>query len=227
MLTQYPAGRQALRHRPSGSTCSAPPRRRSALVEDHTGLRIPTLADLSEIERSSQLIVEGERAARVLPGDRRRRHRPSDALARRHDPDAQAADHRALRRTEDRSRRPPSAPARTTAPTTRVEVFAALLEAFVDRQADLLEQTRERLDEISHGVFRASPQQLRRVARSNEQLRGLLQPPRPHRRAHLDDPRRHAGVGPHRRLRPGDRQDLVRAGAAHPAARRAASTSTR
>jgi magnesium transporter len=55
-----------------------------------------------------------------------------------------------------------------------VEVFTALLEAFVDRQADLLERAREHLDDISRGVFRASPNQLRKVTRSNEQLRTML-----------------------------------------------------
>jgi magnesium transporter len=55
-----------------------------------------------------------------------------------------------------------------------VEAFTVLLEAFVDRHADLLERARQQLDEISHGVFRASPQQARKVARSNERLRAML-----------------------------------------------------
>ncbi len=52
-----------------------------------------------------------------------------------------------------------------------VEVFTVLLEAFVDRQADLLERASQHLDEISHQVFRATPDRTKTVARSNERLR--------------------------------------------------------
>ena len=62
------------------------------------------------------------------------------------------------------------------APTSRPLVFTALMEAFVDRQADLLEEARERLDEVSHAVFRASSSASpRRIAQTTMIMRRKLQ----------------------------------------------------
>ena len=56
-----------------------------------------------------------------------------------------------------------------------VEVFLALMEAFVGRQADLLERARGHLDDISHRVFRPPTQDRRRIKRSNMVMREKLQ----------------------------------------------------
>ena len=62
------------------------------------------------------------------------------------------------------------------APTSSPLVFTALMEAFVDRQADLLEEARERLDEVSHAVFRASSSASpRRIAQTTMIMRRKLQ----------------------------------------------------
>jgi magnesium transporter len=143
------------------------------LIEDHTGLRLPTLADLREIERSSQLIVDGEMLRLSCP-----------VLANA-DTDQPSLSHVGIiltpkllitvRFTELKAF---AAVAQRACPdgepANSVEVFTALLEAFVDRQADLLERAREQLDEISRTVFQASPNQLRGVVRSNERLRAML-----------------------------------------------------
>jgi magnesium transporter len=143
------------------------------LVETFTGHDLPTLDELSAIERSSQLIVEGDKLQLSCPV-------VVDA-----DTDQPSVSHvgiiltpkllvtvryGALKAFE-------ATVARACAPGHKndaIEIFTALLESFVDRQADILENAREQLDEISHGVFRASPQQLRKVSRSNTKLRALL-----------------------------------------------------
>jgi magnesium transporter len=61
------------------------------------------------------------------------------------------------------------------APTNSPLVFTALLEAFVDRQADLLEEARAHLDEVSHAVFRVSATNPRRVAQTTMIMRRKLQ----------------------------------------------------
>jgi magnesium transporter len=143
------------------------------LIEDHIGMHLPTLDDLAEIERSSQLVVDGE----VL--------RVSCPAVAEADTDHPALSHvgmiltpkllitmrfaelKAFEATAERLGHAASA-------CGSVEAFTVLLEAIVDRQADLLERARQQLDEISHGVFRASPQQTKTVARSNERLRAML-----------------------------------------------------
>jgi len=54
-------------------------------------------------------------------------------------------------------------------------VFAALIGAFVARQADLLEEARARLDEISHQVFRRSAASPRSAMRNSALMREKMQ----------------------------------------------------
>ena len=142
-------------------------------IEAFTGHRLPTLDELSAIERSSQLIVDGDMLQLSCPV-------VVDA-----DTDHPAVSHTGIILTPTllvtvrfgALKAFDATAARACPPGHKndaIEIFTALLEAFVDRQADILEAAREQLDSISHGVFRASPQQIRRVARSNEQLRALL-----------------------------------------------------
>jgi magnesium transporter len=53
-------------------------------------------------------------------------------------------------------------------------VFIALMEALVDRGADVLERLGSELDQISRSVFRGDPNKLRSTVRSNEALRRAL-----------------------------------------------------
>ena len=125
-----------------------------ALVEGHTGFRVPTLADLSEIERSSRLAVDGQELRLSLPivagADTDRPLMtyvglivtPGLLVTVRY------AELTVFGMVADRA-----CPAGQE--SSSVAVFTVLVEALVDRQADLLERARAHLDEISHNVFRA------------------------------------------------------------------------
>ncbi len=142
-------------------------------VRAKTGVQAPSLADLSEIEASSQLSVDygvlylslpmlahadTEEAhlsyaglilsPKLLVSVRFEHYKTFEAVAARACPQGK--------------------------PTSSVEVFTALLEALVDRQADLLERARERLDQVGKAVFRSNTRSQRSAVRSNEALRGLL-----------------------------------------------------
>jgi magnesium transporter len=143
------------------------------LVEDFTGHRLPTLDELSAIERSSQLIVDGDKLQLSCPVvvDADTDHPGVSHVGMILTPKLLVTVRFGVLKAFE------ATAARACPPGHKhdaIEIFTALLEAFVDRQADILEQAREQLDAISHGVFRASPQQIRRVARSNTQLRALL-----------------------------------------------------
>jgi magnesium transporter len=176
MLHFYPQGRED-GGAPSADTvwidALKPTDAERALIEDHTGLRLPTPEDLAAIDRSSQLIVDGET------------FRLSSPVVAEADSDHPRLSHMGLILTPKllisirydslkvfeaaAERAPPD-----DGPESSAMLFTALLEAVVDRQADLLERARQHLDEISHGVFRSSPSEVRRVVRSNEQLRVML-----------------------------------------------------
>jgi magnesium transporter len=172
MLTQHPPG-----DRPSARTAWVdllnPTEAEIRLIEDHTGYRLPSLADLAAIERSSQLVVEGQQLRLSCPviADADTDHASASHVGMILTPKLLVTVRFAALKAFEAMAARADPPDRAT---NAVEVFTALLEAFVDRQADLLERTREHLDEISRGVFQASPEQIRKVARSNEKLRGML-----------------------------------------------------
>lgn len=143
-------------------------------IEDHTGLLIPTLEDLSEIERSSQLAVEGEVLRLSMP------------VVANADTDHPTLSYLGLILTPRRlvtvrfeRLKVFEAVAERACPGGRasssVEVFTALLEAMVDRQADLLERAREHLDAVSRAAFAVPAAGARPGARSNAVLRARLQ----------------------------------------------------
>ncbi|MDR3512450.1 MAG: magnesium transporter CorA family protein [Caulobacteraceae bacterium] len=144
------------------------------LIEDHTGLRLPTLDDLAEIEQSSrQSFADG-----VL--------RLAAPIVAQADTDHPKLSYVGVILTGrvlitvrfDQLKMFDLTVAKACEPgagTTSAQVFATLMEAFVDRQADLLEIARARLDQVSHMVFRPSATSLRRVSRSNLVMRKKLQ----------------------------------------------------
>lgn len=144
------------------------------LVSAQTGLVLPTPEQLAEIEQSSrQAFVDG--AVRLSA--------PMLALA---DTDHPTLSHVGLILTDKLLitvryehlqifEGVAAAACPAGAPTSSALVFATLIEAFVDRQADLLEHARARLDEISHAVFRVSSTNFNRVAQSNLVMRRKLQ----------------------------------------------------
>jgi magnesium transporter len=148
-----------------------------AYVERATGLAMPSFEDLSEIEASSRLNVKNGvlflSAPLVYRGDADRpeltpvgfvltrdrlvtiRFRPLTAFA-----------------TFDQ------AMARSDNPrTTGAAVFAGLIEAVVDRIADVLETIAADLDALSHRLLRAGPANggAHRSTRAQADLRGALQ----------------------------------------------------
>jgi len=144
-----------------------------AIVEAHIGRHLPTEPDLAEIERSSQLIVDGDQVRVSCPVIM---HAESDHPSLSHvglilTPklfvSVRFAELHAFEDTAERACGPDHN-------NDAIEIFTALLEAFVDRLADHLEHTREHLDDISRAVFRATPQEQKRGPRSNERLRVML-----------------------------------------------------
>jgi magnesium transporter len=142
-------------------------------VERRTGLRIPSIEALSEIESSSRLIADhgaiylstplvaqGDTAdyylspagfiltRSVLVTVRFAALSTFDAVA------GKVRDDETLR--------------------SSAGVFTSLMEAIVDRGADVLERLAGELDKISRSVFRGDPNKKRHTVRSNEALRHAL-----------------------------------------------------
>ncbi len=144
------------------------------VVEDHTGYDLPNQAELSQIEPSSRLSFEDGVLRLAAP------------VIAKPETDHPKLSHIGFILTPKlliSVRYEPSKAFETVAKTvgpqcghlSSVEVFAALMEAYVAGQADLLEAARARLDEISHRVFREPTQNRRRVKRSNQVMREKLQ----------------------------------------------------
>ncbi len=143
----------------------------TAVVERATGLHLPTLEEISEIESSSRL--RAEHGVLYLSA-------PLVHRATAGEPQTTpvgfvlAADRLVTVRFE-----------RLTAfdtlgkasPGTAPEAFAALIEAIVDRIADILEHIAAELDTLSHRLFRSGPidgSKHRRPAREAADLRVIL-----------------------------------------------------
>ena len=143
-------------------------------VEAVTGLDLPNRAELSQIEPSSRLGFEDGVLRLAAP------------VIAKADTDHPKLSHIGFILTPKllvSVRYEPSkafdAVARTVGPQcgrlSSAEVFAALIEAYVAGQADLLENARAHLDDISHRVFRDPTQNRRRIKRSNQVMREKLQ----------------------------------------------------
>ena len=123
------------------------------LVQDHVGFAMPDRESLSAIEQSSRLSFDDG----VL--------RLSAPVMAKAGTDHPELSHIGLILTPkllitvrfDDLKMFEETVARTCSPgkaTSSTLVFTALMEAFADRSADLLELARKRLDELSHAVFR-------------------------------------------------------------------------
>jgi magnesium transporter len=148
-----------------------------AFVERATGLAVPSFEELSEIESSSRL--RAENGALYL----------SAPLVYRAESDQPLATPLGFVLTRDRlitvrfeevssfatiERRtvPPDSEPRSSA-----AIFCELMEAIVDRLADVLERIASELDSLSHRLFRggaAAPSGRRRSARESVDLRVIL-----------------------------------------------------
>jgi magnesium transporter len=126
----------------------------TAQVEDHIGLHMPTLDELREIEQSSRQSIENG----VL-----RLSTPVVANADTDHPKLTYVGIVLTQKTMITVRFERLMMIQATAERacggevphpTSAQAFTALLEAFVDRQADLLEIARAELDDLGHAVFR-------------------------------------------------------------------------
>jgi magnesium transporter len=144
-----------------------------AFVESRSGLRVPSVEALSEIEASSRLIVDHGviylSTTLVAQGDTSDPFltpagfilSPSLLVTVRF---AELSTFQAVAGKVNRDESIRSG----------AGVFTCLLEAFVDRGADVLERLGADLDLISKAVFRGDPKRSHQTARSNKALRRAL-----------------------------------------------------
>jgi magnesium transporter len=169
----HPDGEAALHDKAVWVDLLSPDETEVRLIEDHAGLRLPDRDALREIEQSSRLgfrngvlrlaapvIAEADTAHPFLS------HvglilTPRLLITVRFD---------RLVMFETVAEQPCA-----NGEGSSVAVFAALMEAFVARQADLLEDARARLDQISHLVFRKAHSRPERALRSSAVMRDKLQ----------------------------------------------------
>lgn len=145
-----------------------------AEVERVTGLRVPSRAELSEVESSSRLSVRGEAVYLTTPMS----YRSADGvpmaaplgfvLSPRHLLTVRFAELPVLDLFADRF-----AQAAGEAPGSGA-AFVGLLEAIVDGLADVLELVGGELDALSRRVFRPELGNQRNTARANAQLQAML-----------------------------------------------------
>ena len=171
----HPAGEAAPHPGAVWIDLHSPSQEELTAVEDLTGLRLPRREDLAEIEQSSRLAFSDDVMRLATP------------VISRANTDHPALAHVGMVLTPtllvtvryerfQMFEKIAEIASRAAAALTGAGLFVALLEAFVDRQADLLEEARARLDRISHRVFRnAAGADPRRVARSTAAMRDRLQ----------------------------------------------------
>lgn len=147
MLTLHPAG--AGPARTVWFDLRDPTEAERAEVRTATGLAVPTLAEVSEIESSSRLNAAGDVLYLSTPALAPDAAGVSEltavglVLSPRHLLTVRFAELTSFRVAE----------ARLTSATSSAEAFVLLFEAIVDRLADVLEQVGSRLDGISKRVF--------------------------------------------------------------------------
>ncbi|MDR3530021.1 MAG: magnesium transporter CorA family protein [Rhodopila sp.] len=121
-------------------------------VERETGLKLPTEADVSEIESSSRLASRGDVLYLSMPLLRQADDGPRSVSA-----GFVLSQDRLITVRFARSRTFDSyavqLPTLSFPHDASAHIFVGLLEAIVDRQADALEQVRADLDTISHTIF--------------------------------------------------------------------------
>jgi magnesium transporter len=144
----------------------------AAQVEAATGFAIPSRAALSEIETSSRLRLRDHTLYLSTP-----------ILSRGDTPDAELTpmgfilSPRALvtvRFVELRVFDGVATELAKVEHPSSIGVFALLLEAVVDRVADLLEAAGAELDGLSHQIFRSAGREKKQLAQTNARLRNTL-----------------------------------------------------
>ncbi len=136
-----------------------------AMAEKATGLRVPTLAEISEIESSSQLYVEGDALYLSAPIASRSEGGapiacPIGFVLSPHNLVSVRFGELASFETFAARFAPPH-----VGPDNSMAAFVGLLEVIVDRLADSLEQIGSHLDDISDAVFHSDQSRRNRADR--------------------------------------------------------------
>jgi len=145
----------------------------TAFVESQKKVRIPSAAALSEIESSSRLAVDHDviylSVPTVAQGDTPDAHLSptgfilaENALITVRFAPLSTFDAVAEKVRQDKALQ------------SAIAIFTALLEAMVDRGADVLERLGAELDKVSKSVFRGDPSRPKHTVRSNNALRRAL-----------------------------------------------------
>ncbi|HZU88409.1 MAG TPA: magnesium transporter CorA family protein [Stellaceae bacterium] len=168
MLTLYPAGAE-----PTHAIwfdLMNPTEAERAIVEAATGLSVPTLAQISEIESSSRLNAVGDALYLSTPAIARGAADVPEVspiglvLSPRHLVSIRFTELTAFHTAGQRF--PPR--------TCSAEAFVSLFEAIVDRLADVLEQVGLRLDNLSQDVFQSESHARTRHRAADAALRDIL-----------------------------------------------------
>lgn len=145
-----------------------------SMVEHVTGLRVPSEAELSEVESSSRLLAEGDTLTLSTPMAYRSAEGVSMStplgfvLSPRHLLTVRFAKLPVFDLFAERFALP------GPASSCSVAAFVGLLEAVVDRLADVLEWVGRELDAISRRVFGADTSGRRSASRADAELRATL-----------------------------------------------------
>jgi magnesium transporter len=176
MLHLYPpvpADTDATPHKPIWIDLQSPTADEEALVESEHGIRIPTHAQLQEIESSSRLRVEGQTLVMSMPlglQDNRFATGPLPLGFVLRDEilvTVRYCDIHAFPDVEARL-------ARNHAVSSSASVFASLLESMVDFAADRLEQISANLGSVSQRIFGSPAQPLPPRQRLNSAMQANL-----------------------------------------------------
>jgi magnesium transporter len=150
-----------------------PTEEEKAFVENRAGLRVPSFEALSEIESSSRLIVDHGVLYLSMPlvaqGETEDYHASpiGFVLSRRFVVTIRFAENSTFKAVAEKVRADDSI-------RSGAGVFTAVMEALVDRGADVLEHLAAELDKTSRTVFRGNLRRRRNTVRASETLRGAL-----------------------------------------------------
>ncbi|HWF77796.1 MAG TPA: magnesium transporter CorA family protein [Caulobacteraceae bacterium] len=143
------------------------------LVQELIGVTLPTRDELASLEQSSRLAFDHDclRVAAPVIAGADTDHPSLSQIGLIVTPSQLVSIHfEKLKMFEAVAAKYGEAP-----PASSAAVFAALIEGYVARLADLLEEARARLDQISHRVFSKSAQSPRRAMQTSAAMRERLQ----------------------------------------------------
>jgi magnesium transporter len=169
----HPAGEAAPHPKAVWIDLVSPDDGERALMRDLLGLELPSREALASLEQSSRLSFEADRLVLAAP------------VMAEAETDHPTLSHIGLIVTRQLLVSIRFEPLKTfeavaqkyaeQPPASSASVFVDLAEAFVARQADLLEEARARLDQISHRVFRKTAASPRRALQTSAAMRERLQ----------------------------------------------------